>query len=123
MKLNYSFIDLLDLGRVTYINQVEDETWEKLKETRHSKVSGQPQFLALVTEILNKLKGRDDSSVQTDASKCNGSEKRTYQVWKYENPEGNATKEVRGAMMKWCTKNCHYKSMWCGRKNYLGKRE
>ena len=78
--------------------------------------------MALATEILNKLKGGGNSST-IDASKYNGQEKRTYQSWRYENPDGKATKEVRGVTMKWCMNDCHEQPMWCGRKNCLGKAE
>ena len=122
LKADYSFVDLLELGRVTFNNQVENGNWETQKQSTQSKVAEQPQFLALATEILNKLKGGGDAS-KTDASKYNGQEKRTYQPWRYENPDGKATKEVRGATMKWCTKDCHDAPMWCGRKNCLGRQE
>jgi len=59
LKIDYSFTDLLELGRIKYNNQVENENWETPKETEQSKAAGQPQFLALATEILNKLKTRD----------------------------------------------------------------
>ena len=123
LKSDYSFTDLLELGRVTFNNQVENENWETPKQTAQSKGTEQPQFLALATEILNKLKGSGEASRTTDASRYNGQEKITYQPWRYENPEGKATKDVRGATMKWCKKDCHDKPMWCGRKNCLGRAE
>ena len=122
LKADYSFVDLLELGRVTFNNQVENGNWETQKQSTQSRAAEQPQFLALATEILNKLKGGGDAS-KTDASKYNGQEKRTYQPWRYENPDGKVMKEVRGATMKWCTKDCHEQPMWCGRKNCLGKAE
>ena len=100
LKPDYSFTNLIELGRVTYNNQVESENWEAPKQAAQPKGTEQPQFLALATEILNKLKGDGDSSGKTDASNHNGQEKRTYQPWRYDNPEGKATKEVRGAMMR-----------------------
>ena len=30
---------------------------------------------------------------------------------------------MRGATIKWCTKDCHDKPMWCGRKNCPGRAE
>ena len=59
LKTDYSFTDLFELGRIKYNNQVENENWEAPKETEQSKAAGQPQFLALATKILNKLKTRD----------------------------------------------------------------
>ena len=63
LKPDYSFTDLIELGRVTYNNQVESGNWEAPKQTAQPKGTEQPQFLALATEILNKLKGDGDSSV------------------------------------------------------------
>ena len=34
LKTDYSFADLLELGRITYNNQVENENWAALKETK-----------------------------------------------------------------------------------------
>ena len=62
MNTNYSFINLLKLRKITHNNQVESESWEASKETKQLKAIGQPQFLALATEILSKLKTRDKQS-------------------------------------------------------------
>ena len=48
---------------------------------------------------------------------------RTYQGWRYKNPEGLSTKVVEGTTMTWCTNDCHPKPMWCERRNCLSKAE
>ena len=41
--------------------------------------------------------------------------------WRFENPDNKPTKIVRGSTMKWCSKDCHEKPMWCGRRNCLDR--
>ena len=57
-------------------------------------------------------------------SEATGNEPQTerqYQAWRYENPDNETTREVRGSTMRWCTNDCHSKPMWCGRKNCLNR--
>ena len=43
--------------------------------------------------------------------------------WRYENPDNLAEKVINGRTMKWCTKDCHRRPQWCGRRNCLDKAE
>ena len=94
---DYLHVDPLELGQITFNNLVENESWVDLNGDVETKKE-QPYFLALVTEILSKLKGIEIPR-NPDASKYNGTKKRTYQEWRYKNPDGKATKDVRGVRM------------------------
>ena len=72
----------------------------------------------LATEIMKKM-----TSMTSGSSKVNGNRtgERTYQPWRFENPDNSKTKEVRGSIMKWCENDCHSRPMWCGRRNCLNR--
>ena len=47
----------------------------------------------------------------------------SYLPWIFENPNKEATKQVRGSNMNWCTNDCHKKPMWCGCKKCLNRED
>ena len=110
----YSHRDLLELGRITYNNIKEDDGgWKTVTSKAASKGAEEKNFLALATEIMKKVKGTTDSKTE---KRIDESGKHTFLSWRFENPNGDATKEVRGTIMKWCKNDCHPKPLWCGRK-------
>ena len=121
LPTDYSFEDLIELRRVTYNNLIENEDWKADKLSQESKGSGkdEPQFLALTTQILSRL--ASPGGKNTGKRENSGTDNRTYQDWRFENPDDLKSKEVRGTTMKWCTNDCHDKPMWCGRKNCINK--
>ena len=120
---NYTHKELLELGRVTY-NNLEDEVKDDLNKTKQGekeKKSEEKNFLALATQIMEKLNNPSQSNPDGGSTNQSGKAKRTFLPWRFENPDNAATKEVRGTTMKWCTNDCHPRPMWCGRKNCLNK--
>ena len=123
---NYSYRELLDLGRLTYNNLSEDGDWKLLESKpkgndNNSNPTDQKNFLALATELISNLKNSNRGSADDDKKENGG--RRTYLPWRFDNPEGATTKEVRGIVMRWCSNDCHPRPMWCGRKNCLNKAE
>lgn len=116
VKVDYSFLDLMELGRLTYNNLIEDESWIK-KEAKQEK---EKNYLALATQLMSRMASSNyDDGKANDKDKNNNRDDqgpRTYHKWRYENPDNAATREVRGTTMKWCTNDCHDKAMWCGRR-------
>ena len=115
---------LMDLGRVTYNNLVEDGSFVIVpKKGPSADAAEQKSFLALATEILKKC----DMTHQTGGGGKNSKERestgpRIFRPWRFENPNNEATKEIKGTIMKWCTNDCHKDGpMWCGRKNCLNQ--
>ena len=101
LKGDYSFTDLLELGRIKYNNLVENNGWANMEEPE-TKEKEKPQILALATEILRKLNTEGGaSSKPRDASNYNSTEQRTYQEWRFQNPDGLKKKELHGATMRW----------------------
>ena len=87
----------------------------------NSNPTDQKNFLALATELISNLKNSNRGSADDDKKENGG--RRTYLPWRFDNPEGATTKEVRGTVMRWCSNDCHPRPMWCGRKNCLNKAE
>ena len=118
VKSDYSFRDLLELGRLTFNNLVQDGSWEGNKISTSTTATTKPvhksqeenKFLALLGEILNKNNtgGEFKGNQQLNS--------RQYQQWRFENPENKSTKVARGSTMRWCKNDCHSQPMWCGRK-------
>ena len=89
---------------------MEDESWTG----RKAKVSKeQNTYLAFLTEKIDRLEtsgGENGKQVSTKYAEL------SYGDWRFENPDEAETKKVRGARIKWCTNDCHIKSMWCERR-------
>ena len=121
---DYDYSNLMDLGRVTF-NNITDEDYVKVKTNpkSESKQEGEKNFLALATALMTKMStmnGNGQGS-SNEKNKNNNKGDRTYQPWRFENPENNTTKIVRGSTMNWCTNDCHEKPMWCGRRNCMNR--
>ena len=119
---DYTYGDLLELGRITFNNLVESDEWIQVKDKKKEN-EDQKSFLALATEIMTKLKGShkgggERSNSGNNDKKYTAPGDRTYQTWRFDNPDNEKTKQVKGTMMTWCDNDCHEKRpMWCGRKN------
>ena len=124
----YDHRDLLELGRVTYNNISQDEDGWKANEmdmgVRNTTTapSNEKKFLALATELINTLKQNKGLGEETEKGPGNTG-KRSYLPWRFENLDGEKTKEVKGTLMRWCSNDCHPQPMWCGRKNCMNKVE
>ena len=77
-------------------------------------------FLALATELIKSLKGNSEIG-SNPGNRPGKDEKRSFLPWRFLNPEGLKTKDVKGTIMTWCTNDCHPQPMWCGRKNCLNR--
>ena len=124
----YDHKDLLELGRVTFNNISQDDEGWKTNDV-NSKLKGitgapsdEKNFLALATELISSLK-RNGGAEGGSGGKVRSEGKRSYLPWRFENPEGLKTKEVKGTIMRWCSNDCHPQPMWCGRKNCMNKAE
>ena len=119
---NYDYSNLMDLGRVTF-NNLSDEDYVKVKTNpKPDKVEGEKNFLALATALMTKMSTMNGNSQGSSNNQSKGDKgERSYQPWRYENPENKSTKIVRGSTMNWCKNDCHDKPMWCGRKNCLNR--
>ena len=122
VKADYSYLDLLELGRLTYNNLVEDESWVQ----KAAKSDNEKNYLTLATELMSKFAYGDQSNKDSNPNRDRISNRdnkgpRTYHKWRYENPDKATTREVRGTTMKWCGNDCHDQPMWCGRKNCVNK--
>ena len=112
----YSFRDLLDLGRVTYNNLLDEDSWNKVSKKKGKEED--KNFLALATEMMKKM-----SNMKGSANGAKNGGERTYRPWRFDNPDNKETMEVRGSTMKWCKNDCHPRPMWCGRKNCMNRSE
>ena len=123
LPTDYSHVNLMELGRVTFNNLVENDDWKSSKTGQPAKEKEEKNFLALATEILKKF--GDNSKPPTSGKERRGEQpaERTYQAWRTENPNNEKERMVKGTKMKWCTNNCHEKPMWCGRRNCLGRED
>ena len=118
----YSYRDLLDLGRVTYNNLLDEDSWAKVAKPKGK--DEDKNFLALATEIVKRMSsanGPTSSNEPTDNAKKTG--ERTYRPWRFDNPDNKQSIEVRGSTMKWCKNDCHPRPMWCGRKTCMNRAE
>ena len=111
----YSYLDLMDLGRLTF-NNLEDGSANQKVSTKGGDEG--KNYLALATEIMRKMTSMTSGSPKVNDKRT---EERTYQPWRFENPDNSKTKEVRGSIMKWCENDCHSRPMWCGRRNCLNR--
>lgn len=104
---NYSFRELMKLGRVTY-NNIDDDNWDKSRpKTGKEAPEEQKNFLALATQIMERLDNSSQKESNGDGSGKSGKQKRIFLPWNFENPDNATTKEVLGTIMKWCSNNCH----------------
>ena len=62
LSVNYDYGDLLDLGRLTYVNLDVDQEKKKKTKEKKGEEEGQAKFLALATSILQSLKGTNASN-------------------------------------------------------------
>ena len=113
---DYSHTDLLSVGRITYNNLVEED---KVNSSKKGASGEKPHFLALAAQLVEQLKGSTGNGNSRQKSDQNGP--RTFLPWRYENPNDEKTKVVKGTTMKWCTNDCHEKPMWCGRSTCLNR--
>ena len=122
---NYSYSDLLSLGRITFNNLADEEDCKNEFVLKPENKEEEKNYLALATALMTKMSSMSNGSSGGNSGGSSGIDERkgsrTYQAWRYENPDNAATKEVRGSIMKWCKNDCHDKPMWCGRKNCLGR--
>ena len=115
VKVDYSYLDLMELARLTYNNLVDDESWIK----KEAKKEHEKNYLTLATELIAKYEARqNDGGDNGNGNRNNNGNRdnqgpRTFQKWRYDNPDNAATKQVRGTTMNWCTNDCHDKRMWC----------
>ena len=125
MKVDYCYLDLIELGRLAYNNLIKDESWIK----KEDKQEQEKNYLALVTQLMSKFAS---GNYETDARKSVGRDRSNnrdnrekvplaYLPWRYETPDNVASKDVRGTTMKWCRNDCHNRPTWCGRKNYINR--
>ena len=119
LRADYDYTELMELGRLTFNNLVDDDSWSTVKQKVEA--DKEKNFLALATEILQQAKIANRTPEPRD--KGNKDPKRTYKEWRYQNPDGATTKVVDGTTMSWCTKDCHAKPMWCGRTKCHSKAE
>ena len=115
---DYSYLELMELGRLSFNNLVDDGAWSKTKKKVESEK--EQHFLALATEILQQAQSAQG---HTSTNKDRQGRERTYQKWRYENPNNEKTKVVDGTTMTWCSNDCHKQPMWCGRSNCIPKAE
>ena len=116
VKVDYSYLDLMELARLTYNNLIEDKSWIKQEAKKENDLN----YLTLATELIAKFDAKhNDGGNSNGGSRDQGP--RTFQKWRYDNPDNAATKQVRGTTMKWCSNDCHDKPMWCGRKTCVNR--
>ena len=126
LPATYDYRELLEIGRVTFNNISQDnEGWKVDKiDSGHKRDPGnhtdEKNFLALATDLINKFKPNQGANDKGE-DKLGSRGKRSYLPWRFENPDGAKTKEVKGTMMRWCSNDCHPRPMWCGRKNCMNK--
>ena len=134
---NYSFRQLLDLGRTTYNNLLDKKAWkttekDNSKDKKDEKANAssddkEVKFLALATEILKNLNnggqnaGSNNNPTSGSGNGDSKAGKGRFKPWRFENPDNAATKMVNNITFKWCSKDCHPKPMWCARENCLDK--
>ena len=121
----YSYRELMDLGRLTFNNLLEEGTWNGGGTTKGKELA-ERNYLALATELMGKMKEmtqKSGSNYQKQPATDKQNEgARSYMPWRFENPDNKPTKILKnGVTMKWCSKDCHEKPMWCGRRNCLGR--
>ena len=98
LLLSYSYLDLMELGRVTYNNLIDEGSWRFISKP---KAKGEEKnYLALATALMTKMTSL--SKDKGNLSKDKKSGERVYKTWRYENPDNEYMKEVRGGIMKWC---------------------
>ena len=118
----YTYRDLMDLGRLTFNNLVDEGSWS----TKPPKAKdAEKNYLALATQLMTQMAAMKsdtkDSSSFTPKGSANTDGPRTYLPWRFENPDNKATKDIRGSTMKWCKNDCHDQPMWCGRRNCMNR--
>ena len=119
---SYTYRELMDLGRLTYNNLLDEGSWNSKAS---AKKSDEKNYLALATELMTKMKSYADRDGGPNGGVRNerqgDGERPTYLPWRFENKDNKPTKVVRGSTMNWCKNDCHEKPMWCGRKNCLNR--
>ena len=119
LQHDYSYIELMELGRLTYNNLVDDDSWSSNK--KKAEKEQEKNFLALATEILEQARVNGNDSSSKSGGKDGSNRTRTFQEWRFQNPDKAKTKVVEGTTMKWCHNDCHSQPMWCGRRNCMNK--
>ena len=82
---------------------------------------------ALATHIMDTLNGEfknrsSEGSLKVSLARNNGGNT-TYLPCRFENPNNEETKEIKGTTMKWCSKYFHDHPMWCGIRVYLSRKK
>ena len=119
---NYSFLDLMDVGRIAYNNLVDDESWGTGTSEKKDTSADEKQFLTLATkleQLEEKLTSFNPSRAGGGAH--DGDDFTKMKGWRYYNPDKARTKVINGRTMTWCSNDCHRRPMWCGRKNCLNR--
>ena len=80
---DYSHRDLMELGRLTYNNLVEDGTWETNSKPKETKTKEQ-NFLALATELVKTLAKTGEVGNTTGGKRKDGDTNKDK--WRDENP-------------------------------------
>ena len=115
-------MDLLQIGRVTFNNldaeEEEDGQKQKPKEEKPDEFK-EAKFLAMMAKFTDAMSSSASANGKSESG--GGGKKREFQQWRYENPNNDKTKLVRGTTMKWCKNDCHDKPMWCGCKTFINK--
>ena len=126
----YDYTDLMTLGLGTFNNLDANGEWKggKNKISKSSPSKGEEKnFLALATDILQKLKDgkvEESGSQNTSDGGIRLKNGRELKAWRFHNPNGEKTKTLKdGTVMKWCVNDCHPKPMWCGRSNCLNRKD
>ena len=110
---NYSYRDLMDLGRLTYNKLLDEGTWDN-KSVPPAKKKEEKNYLPLATELMiqfSKINKNPEDGARTPKE---GDGIRSYLPWRYENKDNLATKETRGITMRWCKNDCHDKPCVAG---------
>ena len=99
-----------------------ENSWQKNKKVAENEKD--KNYLALATQIL-KIFSKDKSNdgkatgvgkgVNNRNTNCTNSGDQTLQLWRFDNPNNDTTKHVKGSTMPWCSSDCHEKPMWCRR--------
>ena len=114
LAADYGYAELMELGRLTYINLVDDGMWKgKGKGAAQPAISEDPnKFIALATQIMEKLNGEPDKKEGGNKGNPRNAKKgdggpRTFLPWRFDFPNNEKTMEGCGTTMKLCTNDCH----------------
>ena len=123
---SYSYRDLMDVGRIVYNNVVCEDVWTaSAVEVKTTEEQQEKNFLALINERIDRLErssGKNPSGTPERGKPGNDGFTRNPGC-RYHNPNDEKRKVINGRIMIWCHKDCHKRTMWCGRKVCHSKSE